>query len=76
VPVAPSSGGAATLQYIAQHRSVYILEQALWLAPSVLLIVVFLALYVALKDLNKSYAAIGGVLSIVSWALMLVLDQL
>jgi hypothetical protein len=72
VQPAPTSGGAATLQYIAEHRPVYILEQALWLAPSVLLTVVFLALYVALKDLNKSYAAIGGVLGIASWALTLV----
>src|SRR5436309_5594796 len=57
---APSSGGAATLQYIASHRSLYILEQALWLVPSVLLMVVFLALPMALKHLNKSYAAIGA----------------
>jgi hypothetical protein len=72
VPAAPTSGGAATLEYIAQHRSVYILEQVLWLAPSILLMVLFLALYVALKDLNKSYAAIGAVLGIASWALTLV----
>ena len=72
VQPAPTSGGAAALKYIAEHRSVYILEQVLWLAPSVLLTVVFLALYVALKDLNKSYAAIGGVLSVASWALTLV----
>lgn len=72
VPAAPTSGGAATLEYIAAHRSVYILEQVLWLAPSVLLMVVFLALYMALKQLNKSYAAIGAVLGIASWALTLV----
>ena len=72
VPAAPTSGGAATLQYIAQHRSIYMLEQVLWLAPSVLLVIAFLALYVALKDLDKSFAAIGGVLGIVSWALTLV----
>ncbi len=69
VPPAPTSGGAATLEYIAAHRSVYILEQVLWLAPSVLLMIVFLALYMALKQLNKSYAAIGAVLGIASWAL-------
>jgi hypothetical protein len=72
VQPAPTSGGAATLQYIAEHRSIYIFEQVLWLAPSVLLTVVFLALYVALKDSNKSYAAIGGVLGVASWALTLV----
>ena len=37
--------------------------------PSVLMTVVFLALYPALRHLNKSYAAIGVVLGIFSWAL-------
>ena len=71
VPAAPESGGAAMLEYIAAHRTVYMLEQVLWLAPSVLLMVVFLALWVAVKDLNRSYAAIGGVLGIASWAITL-----
>jgi hypothetical protein len=71
VPEAPTAGGAATLEYIAGHRSVYILEQILWLGPSVLLTVLFLALYPALKHLNKSWAAIGAVLGIVSWAVTL-----
>jgi hypothetical protein len=72
VPAAPTEGGAATLEYIATFRSVYILEQVLWLAPSVLLMVVFLALSMAIKHLNKSYAAIGGVLGVAAWALSLV----
>ena len=71
VPPAPVSGGAATLQYIASHRSFYILAQTLWLAPSVLLMVAFLALPVALKHLNKSYAAIGALIGVASWALSL-----
>jgi hypothetical protein len=71
VPEAPTSGGAATLEYIAAHRSVYILEQVLWLGPSVLLTVTFLALYPALRHLNKSWAAIGAVLGVVSWAVTL-----
>lgn len=70
-PRQPSSGGAATLQYIAKHRKVYILKQALWLGPSAFAIVVFLSLYVALKGLNKSYAAIGAVVGVISWALTL-----
>ncbi len=72
-PPAPISGGAATLQYIASNRSLYILEQVLWLAPSVFAMVVFLALYMALKHLNKSYAAIGALIGIASWALTLAL---
>jgi hypothetical protein len=72
VPPPPEEGGAAVLDYIAAHRTAYILEQVLWLAPSILLTVAFLALAVALKDLNKSFAAIGGVLGVASWALTLV----
>ena len=65
-PPAPSSGGAATLQYIASNKLVYILELVLFVGPSVLAMVVFLALYMALKHLNKSYAAIGAVVAIAS----------
>ncbi len=71
VPPTPTAGGAAILEYIATHRSSYIVQQALWLLPSVLLIIVFLALYPALKGVNKSYAAISVVLSIVAWAVTL-----
>jgi hypothetical protein len=72
VPPPPEEGGAAILDYIAAHRSVYILEQVLWLGPSVLLTVAFVALAVAIRDLHRSYAAIGGVLGVASWALTLV----
>jgi hypothetical protein len=72
-PQPPSSGvvgslpgGATTLQYIASNKSVFILEQVLFVAPVVLTIVVFMALYMALKHLNKSYAAIGAVIGIAS----------
>jgi hypothetical protein len=71
MPPAPISGGAATLQYIAAHRLVYILEQVLWLAPSVFAMIVFLALPVALNHLNKSFAAIAALVGIASWALTL-----
>lgn len=70
-PSPPTSGGAETLEYIASHRSLYILKQILWLAPSVLAMVVFLALYPALERVNKSYAAIGTVLGVSAWALSL-----
>ena len=70
-PLQPRSGGAATLRAIASNRSLYILKQVLWLAPSVLALVVFLALYRALKHLDKSYAAIGALLGIASEVLTL-----
>jgi hypothetical protein len=76
IVVAPpplNTDGAATLEYVASHKILYIIEQVLWLAPSVFAMVVFLALYMALKHLNKSYAALGAMVGIVSWALGLAL---
>jgi Domain of unknown function (DUF4386) len=70
-PAAPSAGGAATLEYIAEHRSTYIVQQVLWLAPSVLLTVLFLAFYPALKSVNPTYAAIGSVLGVLAWGVTL-----
>lgn len=70
-PSPPTSGGVATLEFIAAHRSLYMLKQVLWLAPSVLAMIVFLALYPALKPVSPSYAAIGAVLGITAWALSL-----
>ncbi len=67
LPSTPTSGGVATLEYIADHRALYILQQILWLGPCILLMVTFLALWPALKELDKSVAAIGVVLGIASW---------
>ncbi len=64
-----NADGATTLQYIASHKVLYLIEQILWLAPSVFALVVFLALFLALKHLNKSYASLGALAGIVSWAL-------
>lgn len=65
----PTAGGAATLEYVDAHRTVYIVRQVLWLAPSLPLIVVFLAVAVALRRLSSSFAAIAGVVAVASWAL-------
>ena len=70
-PQAPSSGGSATLQYIASNKLVYIVEQVLGLAPVFLEIIALLALYMVIKNLNKSYAVIGSVLAICSQAIVL-----
>jgi len=66
----PVSGGAITLEFIVQNRLVYILEQVLWLVPGVFATVVFLALYVALERVNKSYAALGALIGGIAWALL------
>jgi Domain of unknown function (DUF4386) len=66
MPPAPSSGGAATLQWIASNKIAYTLELILFVAPSVLAMVVFLALYMALRHVNKSFAAIAALIAIAS----------
>jgi hypothetical protein len=65
-PQPPSAGGAATLQYIAANKLVYIIELVSFVGLSVPAMVVFLALYAALKHLNKSYAALGAFIGIAS----------
>ncbi len=66
LPQPPISGGAATLQYIASHKVVYLTELVSFVGLSVPAMVVFLALYAALKHVNKSYAAIGVLFGIAS----------
>jgi hypothetical protein len=73
IPLPPTSGGAAILDYIASNRTIYLIQQIMWLGPSVLAILFYLALYPALKHLNKSYAAIGSVFGVASWAIALAL---
>jgi hypothetical protein len=68
---APTAGGAATLEYIASHRNLYIVHQQLWLVPGVFAAVVYLALYPALKPLHQSLAALGCAVGGIAWALTL-----
>jgi hypothetical protein len=70
-PLPPTAGGTATLSYIAAHRTLYIFEQQLWLVPGFFAMVTYLALYPALKHLDKSLAALGAVVGGSAWALTL-----
>ena len=65
-PQPPLVDGAALLQYIATHRSVYMIELVSFVGLSVPAMIVFLALYVALEPVNRSYAAIGALFGIAS----------
>lgn len=65
-PQPPLSGGAEVLRYIAANKAVYVIELVSFVGLSLPAIVVFLALYVALKDLDRSYAALGAVIGIAS----------
>jgi len=64
----PTSGGEEILRYIDAHRTTYVIRQLLWLAPSLFLMVVSLALAVSLRILNRSFAAIAGMIAVTSWA--------
>jgi hypothetical protein len=56
--------GPTLLQFIASHRLWWMILQTLVLGTSILAIISFVTLFVALKPLNKSYAAIGAVIAI------------
>jgi len=70
-PRPPAGGGTATLNYIAAHRMLYIVNQQVWLVPGFFAMVTYLALYPALKGLNQSLAALGAVVGGSAWALSL-----
>lgn len=70
-PQPPVAGGAATLSYIAEHRTLYIVYQQLWLIPGLFAAVVYLALYPALRDVSRSLAALGAAVGGGTWALTL-----
>jgi hypothetical protein len=56
--------GAAFLEFIASHHLYFIALQTLVLGPGILAVVVFVTLFIALKHLNKSYAALGATVAI------------
>jgi hypothetical protein len=65
-PRPPLAGGSAILEYIAANKLVYIIELVSFVGLSLPAMVVFLALYMALQHLNKSYAALGALVGIAS----------
>jgi hypothetical protein len=64
-------GGAEFLQFIAENRFWWLIAQTLLLGSSVLAIVAFVALFVALKHIDKSYAALGAVVAVTSQLLFI-----
>ena len=64
-------GGAELLEHIAMNRTWWSLVQGLVLAPSVLAIVTFAALYAATFDAERTMATIGALLGVTSQVLFL-----
>jgi hypothetical protein len=67
----PVAGGAETLDFIADHKATYIVEQILWIVPDILPVVTFLALFIALRHVNPSHALVGAVVGGLPWAVLL-----
>lgn len=67
----PVHDGAATLEFIAQNKTSYIIEQTLWILPNLLAVIVFVALFVALAPLDRSLALLSMIVGGLSWALIL-----
>ncbi len=63
--------GATLLPFIADHKLGWHVVQALTLESSVFAIVTFAALYLALKHLDRAFAAIGAIVTIVAQVLFM-----
>jgi hypothetical protein len=63
-PQTADYGGLEFLRFIAANRSWWLILQTAVLGTSILAIVSFVALFVALKHVDKSYAAVGAVVAV------------
>jgi hypothetical protein len=70
-PMTAEYGGAEFLKFIAENRSWWLIAQTLVLGSSILAIVTFVALYIALKHVDKSNALLGAVVAVTSHLLFL-----
>lgn len=71
----PPVDGSGLLAYIAAHKVIYLTELTCFVGLSVPALVVFAAVAVALKDVHKSLAALGGLFGVVSEAIALALGS-
>jgi hypothetical protein len=74
-PPVPASGGAAVLQYIVSNKAAYMAQLVCFVGLSVPALVVFLAGGIALKQVDKSLAAIGALFGIGSEIIALALGS-
>lgn len=71
----PPADGAGVLVYISEHRWVYLVELICFVGLSVPAIIVFCALAVALRGVDRSVALLGGVIGVVSETIALALGS-
>jgi hypothetical protein len=73
-PVPPASGGPL-LEYIATHKAVYLTELVCFVGLAVPALVVFTAVAIALSNVDRSGALLGGLLGVVSEGMALALGS-
>jgi hypothetical protein len=71
----PPTEGAPLLEYIAEHKAVYLAQLVCFVGLAVPAMIVFVAVAVALKDVNKSVAVIGGLFGVASEIIALALGS-
>ncbi|MBD7957757.1 DUF4386 family protein [Microbacterium sp. Sa4CUA7] len=67
----PVTGGEATLLFITDHTQTYVAQQLLWLLPSVLAVVVFVALFIVLFEVDPSLSVLGLAIGGGSWVALI-----
>lgn len=71
----PPAQGRALLEYIATHKALYLTELVAFVGLGVPALVVFLAVAVALRAVDRSLAAIGGLFGVASEVIALALGS-
>lgn len=71
----PPTEGAALLAYVAANKVVYLTELVCFVGLAVPAMVAFLAVAIALKDVDKNTAAIGGLFGVASEVIALALGS-
>jgi hypothetical protein len=71
----PPTEGAPLLEYIAEHKAVYLTQLVCFVGLAVPAMIAFVAAAVALKDVNKSMALIGGLFGVASEIIALALGS-
>lgn len=67
----PVTGGEETLRFIADHRASYVVQQILWLVPSLFGLLVFVALLVVLFRTSPSLSVLGFTVGAASFTALL-----
>ena len=74
-PLPPAAGGAQILDYIAHHKTTYLVELICFVGLSVPALVVFTSLAISLRKVNQTAALLGGVIGVTSEAIALALGS-